>query len=178
MRRPPKIAFANNCRRLLREADGITYWKCPAEYPEVFRIAAFDGEIPVGAAAAEKVDRPRGMKVGIVKVDDDYRKGAPKGGKKVGTRLWEAVASQACAEGRPLVSDDLRSRYAEAFWRKQEVKGRAQCLPGKGDVYKPGEVVPGAPEPIVVKGKRVWPCKRFVTSCPAPSFEGVRRRER
>lgn len=54
----------------------------------------------------------------------------------IGTKLYEQFASDACAVGLPLASDTLRSHFAEAFWRKQEAKGRVVCQPGRGEVYK------------------------------------------
>jgi len=49
-------------------------------------------------------------------------------GQKVGQALYEAAADSVCAMGGQLVSDTTRSRYSENFWRKQERKGRAECL--------------------------------------------------
>lgn len=45
----------------------------------------------------------------------------------LGTRLYEEALAEACRERRQLASDDVRSPFAEAFWRKQQAKGRAVC---------------------------------------------------
>jgi hypothetical protein len=49
------------------------------------------------------------------------------------TRLYEIAAEDACRDGRRLVSDIIRSPFAEAFWRKQRRKGRASCLRRNSD---------------------------------------------
>jgi hypothetical protein len=58
-------------------------------------------------------------------------------GEGSGTLLYEAALAAACKEGIPLSSDDYRSRFAEAFWRKQHRKGRAVCTKREdgADVY-------------------------------------------
>lgn len=53
-------------------------------------------------------------------------------GKRIGTKLYEIAAEIACNYDLPLVSDRLRSRFAEAFWRKQLAKGRAYAVTGQG----------------------------------------------
>lgn len=67
------------------------------------------------------------LKVGHIKTV----RGARRSG--IGTALYEIALEKACAEGRQLVSDDSRSEWAEAFWRKQRAKGRASCVSGKGN---------------------------------------------
>lgn len=49
-------------------------------------------------------------------------------GARLGTKLYEYALKLACKEDRLLASDTMRSSFAEAFWRKQEAKGRATCL--------------------------------------------------
>jgi hypothetical protein len=78
----------------------------------------------------------------VMKVDeepDHLRVASVQAGtlrKGQGTKLYEAAFTEACLEGKLLVSDSMRSRYAEAFWRKQVRKGRAYCLrAGRGVVY-------------------------------------------
>lgn len=57
--------------------------------------------------------------------------------KGLGTKLYEVAADAACDLGLPLVSDQVRSPFAEAFWRKQVAKGRAYAVEGGrgGSVY-------------------------------------------
>ena len=56
--------------------------------------------------------------------------------KGIGTKLYEAVAKKAGDLGCSLRSDSLRSVFSEAFWRKQQRKGRAMCgSHGRGDYY-------------------------------------------
>jgi GNAT superfamily N-acetyltransferase len=79
--------------------------------------------------------------------------------KGVATRLYEQAAARACSRwGTPLASDTHRTAEAETFWKKQETKGRARCLPGRGVNYVQGR--PGVETPV--------PCERYVLACPAP----------
>lgn len=64
-----------------------------------------------------------------IQVDEKAQRGG------VGTKLYEQFAADACEAGLELASDSLRSHFAEAFWRKQEAKGRVKCVPGAGEVY-------------------------------------------
>jgi GNAT superfamily N-acetyltransferase len=59
--------------------------------------------------------------VGLINVDRDLQRCG------VGTRLYERAARIACKRGVKLRSDTSRSNKAEAFWRKQERKGRVVC---------------------------------------------------
>lgn len=74
-------------------------------------------------------------------------------GSRAGTRLYEHAARLSCdLVGGPLASDDdgNRSTSAEAFWKKQVAKGRAEKIE-----------------------------HRYALTCPAPkSLEGLRRRRR
>lgn len=76
-------------------------------------------------------DMREGLEVsGIKLVPGMQRKG-------LGTKLYEVAADAACDLGLPLVSDQVRSPFAEAFWRKQRAKGRAYAVEGGrgGSVY-------------------------------------------
>jgi GNAT superfamily N-acetyltransferase len=118
---------------------------------------------------------------------------AQRGG--VGTRLYEQFASDACEAGLELASDVLRSHFAEAFWRKQEQKGRVKCAPGQGEVYKgplaslkrrlaDGRITR---EEFERKTKGLpagtgpeegfWPCANYVMArpCEHARLDGVRR---
>lgn len=76
--------------------------------------------------------------------------------QRVGTGLYERAAKVACKHyGAPLASDTDRSPRADAFWRKQEAKGRAKRVQTEkyGDFY--------------------------VLPCPAPrSLAGAQRKRR
>lgn len=76
-------------------------------------------------------------KVATIEVLPEFRR------KKLGTVLYEDMTALSCEEKMPVRSDELRSRFAEAFWRKQEQKGRATCFKtgSKGDVYREPEAV-------------------------------------
>lgn len=62
------------------------------------------------------------MDVSFSEVDASYRM------DKVGTALYEVAAAYACEHGKTLASDETRSEFSEAFWRKQARKGRVSCL--------------------------------------------------
>ena len=107
--------------------------------------------------------------------------------KGLGTKMYEQALAFSCEQGKPLVSDSQRSEFAEAFWRKQWAKGRAECIPGQGDLYsfpmrelkkrvspeKFAEMVAKLPKP---QGKH-WPCRRYeiIRPCAVPSLAGVKR---
>ena len=48
--------------------------------------------------------------------------------RRLGTKLYLQAAREACRRGRMLQSDVERSQEADAFWRKQERKGRAKKI--------------------------------------------------
>jgi GNAT superfamily N-acetyltransferase len=112
----------------------------------------------------------------------------------IGTKMWEAFASDACAAGLPLASDELRSHFAEAFWRKQQAKGRVECRPGKGEVYvgplaslkrrlKDGKITREAFEAktkdLPVSDGKYWPCMRYELPRPCGQrLDGLRKRRR
>lgn len=88
-------------------------------------IAAKDGK-NVGITHADLIDYKgsdgrKKMQVSSINVDPEYQK------QKLGTTLYETLLQEACADGRSLYSDETRSVFSEAFWRKQQTKGRAVC---------------------------------------------------
>lgn len=129
--------------------------------------------------------RPAYLSVGFIKVEDAYLK------KRWGTRLYELALAESCRTGKPLSSDNLRSEFSEAFWRKQQRKGRAKCLPGRADYWSTprveleekldrGEITASEyrrltdnlPEPERDQNNnRVWPCGRFeISEDPCATF--------
>lgn len=126
------------------------------------------------------LDPNRGGKVivGEIEVDERARR------SRVGTTLYEAAVKVACRAGLAVSSDSFRSRFAEAFWRKQEAKGRAVCEPGRGSVYDAptkGRSTEGLPVPGEDNyGDPAWPCERYVVRapCAVESLSGMRARAR
>lgn len=57
--------------------------------------------------------------VSEIGVDEKHR------GCGVATRMYEALAKEACRVGVPLVSDQAISEGSQGFWNKQVRKGRA-----------------------------------------------------
>jgi hypothetical protein len=55
-----------------------------------------------------------------------------KPGCGIGTRLYEALAEEACSRHLQLHSDSDLSNYSRSFWKKQQRKGRAVFV---GDHY-------------------------------------------
>lgn len=76
--------------------------------------------LPV-ASAVLTLKADGSYKVITIDVDESFRR------KKLGTAIYEEMLAFACSKGAPVRSDELRSHYAEAFWRKQAQKGRATC---------------------------------------------------
>lgn len=145
-------------------------------------------EVAWGSAQAYK---GKYVVTGIQVADTAQRSG-------IGTRMYEQFAADACAAGLELASDVLRSHFAEAFWKKQEAKGRVVCRAGKGEVYKgplaslkrklaEGRITPeffervtkGLPEAADVKGN-YWACANYVMPrpCSQTRLDGVRRKRR
>lgn len=180
------------CRTLkkLTAPDGYTVATCePTPSPGQTLLFAFDQK-NVPAAVLLLEPRAAGLVVASVQVKD-----ARAYGKRLGTRLYEAAVEHACKLGKPLVSDHERSPFAEAFWRKQVGKGRANCLPekGKGKFYanpagpaldrevgpeRAAELRKNLPQPATDGTYEWWPCRRYgvTTPCEVQSLEGVRRR--
>lgn len=151
--------------------------------------AEFDGE-----RAGSVVAKPQGaseIEISSIEVEPEHRR------NRLGTRLYERALVWGC--GQPgvlaITSDTVRSPFAEAFWRKQQAKGRAKCVGTGGDEYPDpieelrARVREGtlsraefdrmvAPLPKAVRGR--WPCERFVIDCASrpSSLDGVRRRKK
>lgn len=126
------------------------------------------------------------LTIGYIEVKEEVRKGG------VGTALYEAMLAEACGMDADLLSDDKRSPFAESFWRKQETKKRAVCIPGEGgSEYKvpmrdlqrklaAGKITQAAFDeqtkdlPVAENGR--WPCERFVIGepCDITSLRGLR----
>jgi hypothetical protein len=107
------------------DSEGALSAKVVAQHPRCH------GEVDENGFQAERVcgrmyinELERFVAVSGVKVD--YYAQRSRLGFKVGTKLYERAAKVACeVAGKPLASDTQRSKIAEAFWKKQEAKGRA-----------------------------------------------------
>lgn len=111
-------------------------------------------------------------------------------GSRVGTRMYEMAADYTCEYGLPLMSDFMRSKPAEAFWRKQYDKGRADHLCSKDYFKKPKEAWSCPPDKRKYDetGSSVLESEYRtqgiisqykLKACGLPSnLEGVRRRKR
>jgi len=114
----------------------------------------------------------------------------------VGTKLYTALAQYARRRGCSLASDKTRSVFSEAFWRKQQRKGRARCQ-GKGGNYYPeplsfirrecfsGRLAKATCDRVLDKSRfpepdgHAWPCRRWVLNFPPPeSLAGARKKHR
>lgn len=101
---------------------------CPAldirhqERGNKIAIAAFrrGTDTPVGKMML--VDGPSLLSVSYAHVEPEMQHCG------IGTKLYEHAVKVACDYQKPLASDDARTRYSEAFWQKQERKGRARCV--------------------------------------------------
>jgi len=136
--------------------------------------AYYDGE-EVGSLS---LDPDRGaLVVGMIHVDDAAKR------KGVGTALYEAAVDLGCKTKLAIRSDNTRSPFAEAFWMKQERKGRATCRKGsaQGVVYYPPEYDRLTPEQkaALPRASR-WPCMQYEISapCATKSLEGLKKRRK
>lgn len=186
-----KLSFAR-CTRLFSER-GLTLTKCEGARDP--REASFEVRNVSGRAvgSVQALLRDDKLKVGWIDLDPEYRGGG------AGTLLYEAVVDHACAVGLPVVSDDFRSPFAEAFWRKQHRKRRVRCIKNNpkedlfgGEYTAPmrrlnnslhnGEITPAEYEAIVAKlpvsNGGVWPCYQYEikSPCKTRSLQGVRRK--
>jgi GNAT superfamily N-acetyltransferase len=130
----------------------------------IVAIEALEGSVERGALIL--IDTDDGFLVPSLSVRSRFRR------QRIGTALYEIASHESCRLGRPLSSDIERSRYSEAFWRKQVSKGRATCL-----LNEPARVGPGGKdEPgLPVPENGWWPCFQYSLTCPPPpSLEGGR----
>ena len=103
----------------------------------------------------------------------------------LGTRLYEQALKDSCRRGAPLESDSTRSPFAEAFWLKQQKKGRAVCIAPtamvRSSVFTPAEeviseqVAATLPKPIEGRRGLEWPCLYFQVTepCKTKSLAGI-----
>lgn len=99
-----------------------------------FRLDGYVNGYPAGWMTVERgsdVHRKLSgtMVVTNIFVEPYYRR------SKLGTAMYEFAAQHACGKyGKPLASDRRRSGFSDAFWEKQEEKGRASRI----DLTTPG----------------------------------------
>ena len=103
--------------------------------------------------------------VGAIEIDEDYRRCG------LATRLYETAARWACANGRQLRSDEVRSAASDGFWRKQAAKGRAVCAPATKTDWR-GRTGSGV---IWERGGCAY--YTLTTPCPTPSLTGAKARK-
>lgn len=129
------------------------------------------------------------LEVGYVQVGPEYRE------HRLGTKLYEIALKDACRLKYEIESDNSRSAFAEAFWRKQVSKGRAECVVSDdphtagATVYNdpldelemtdPDEyerVVDRLPKPRRDADGEYWPCLFYSTTnaCKTTSLAGVK----
>lgn len=119
---------------------------------------------------------------------------------RLGTRLYEQALKDGCKLGYSVISDDMRSEFSEAFWRKQVRKKRATCaLEGSGGYYaipkralekelargevsqeRFNKIVANLPEPALELGMfdakyPYWPCEYYKMddACKTKSLAGL-----
>ncbi len=62
---------------------------------------------------------------------------------RLGRKMYEIARAYACREGLRMRSDTQRSIFSECFWRRQYLKGRADCAAsGQGLFYAHGSYTP------------------------------------
>lgn len=107
----------------------------------------------VGTGTSERLGA-KACKIGVAKVEPQFRS------QGIGTVLYEHLAEAACANGMVVVSDDLRSKYADAFWKKQFRKGRVTRVPTATSVSEEARQKK--------EGQQyVYRAHQYVLSCPA-----------
>ena len=170
-RRAAQLGKAAPCF-IAAEKDGVRVTACLKS--SAVELTARRNGREVGHAFLDTVKGS--IVVGEIEVEEAARRGG------VGTRLYEAAVAVGCRAGLPVASDSMRSPYAEAFWRKQQNKGRAACVPGRGSVYdqptrgrsSDGLPIPGEDD----AGDPAWQCERYIVRAPCDvrTLAGLRRR--
>lgn len=156
---------------------------------EVFRKGS-----EVAYLQLKKNNYKEALEVGYVQVNPEYRE------HRLGTKLYEMALKDACALGYEVESDNTRSAFAEAFWRKQMSKGRAECVTSDdpetagGTVYndplleladtdpeehaRVRDLLPRPSRKIDADGdyEEFWPCLFYSTTnaCKTSSLAGVK----
>ncbi len=175
------------CKNISTHGE-FTIERCDAGDTTTYR--AKRGHRPVGLLETHVVDGH--YVAGAVELDTEVRRG------RLGTKLYEHALRDACDRGLRFASDSLRSHFAEAFWRKQEAKGRAVCRPGDGEVYigplvamkralRDGRITQerfdaatqGLPRPLDAgTSSERWPCANYVVprTCATTDLGRARRR--
>jgi len=154
-----------------------------------YELVARDAtEQAVGKVSLYRGDR-RDLVISYIVVNPEART------KRLGTSLYERALRLACKEKRVLASDETRSPFAEAFWRKQQKKNRAICEGKGGEVYGTpirilrrsvleGKLTQEAFDAILAKlpdpEGSYWPCGRYYipNPCKTRSLKGLPRGKR
>lgn len=144
-----------------------TLWRMKSKRPEpgTAKIEIVHSD-KWGFAIKYKSDKPGCA--GLLTVDADYLEGFARVGfiqtsdkckrEGVGTLMYEVAARESCKRlGLPLASDEYRSSYSDAFWKKQFRKGRATEV----DTFRKEEVSDD-PGSILMREKR------YKLTCPPP----------
>lgn len=187
------LSFAR-CEKLL-SSRGLTLTRCARPNGDVTFAVRDSKKQSVGEALLAPVSAPGrfvpDLKVAYIEIDPGRR------GDRIGTTLYEAFVAEACEKGARLVSDSLRSRFAEAFWVKQKHKRRVKCVryASKGgrvyhgpvdelrDDLDAGKITKAQYEAILERlpeplGDDAWACHHYEigTPCKTRSLDGVRGR--
>ena len=186
------------CQLLFKER-GLTLTRCERPWGITFEVISPDKSIQ-GAADVVSAQPTRNnalkdvLKVDSIKVDPSRRKA------RVGTLLYDALLAESCAQGLPLSSGTTRSHFAEAFWQKQQKKGRATCIRGGGSVFQSplhelehdrdtgklstkayNETIARLPKPTKTDeyGRPMWSCRRYEinNTCDVETLAGLKRRK-
>jgi len=120
-------------------------------------------------------------------------------GSGIGTKLYEAGMRAAQRAGCKYGSSDNRSVFSEAFWKKQQRKGRATCVRGEPASYyaPPYEDIKykcdrgRLPEKVCDRVLKVelpddydsgyggsWDCNHYLLKTPMPSSLGKLKKRR
>lgn len=117
----------------LPSSDGKYQFSICGNGPEQYTVYGYFGGQRVGSVQLSSYGEGR-FKVSWAGTDEPsywrllYPKEAMPAG--LGTKLYERALRATCdvAGSNDLISDTVRSPFSEAFWRKQERKGRAECI--------------------------------------------------
>lgn len=143
---PPSLAGLGKTRKAVRIEPRDHGTTC-------YEYDAYVDGVPhdVGYISVCRGKGPEGMdvhKVFTVSVDEEHRRSG------VATKLYEAAAQEACRRGAPLASLQRDPwAFSNAFWQKQEKKGRVQVFGEPGSDRQTAYVLP-CPAPASLAGRR------------------------
>lgn len=88
------------------------------------RVDAYEGDALVGRL--ELREHGEGLKITRARIEAKLKRCG------LGTKLYDRAVSLATEQGKRIVSDSARTPSNDAFWRRMQKRGRAECIDSSG----------------------------------------------